>query len=168
MEQTMSKTSDVSAERVRDLFDYEADSGVFVRKIGIPGASKGPVAGCLRPDGYTQIGVDRKRVLTHRLVWLWVHGYFPDQIDHIDGDKTNNRLANLREATTSQNHGNMTKNVCNKSGFKGVRQRGKRWAASIKLKGVLRYIGTFATPEEAHAAYCEVAKQIHGEFFNPG
>jgi hypothetical protein len=158
----------ITADEVRALFDYNPVTGEFIRFIGIPGASAGVVKGCIRPDGYGQISVNRKRELTHRLVWLWVHGYLPYQIDHIDGDKLNNRIDNLREATTSQNHGNTVKSIRNKSGFKGVRQRNKRWAASIKILGVATYIGTYATPEEAHAAYCAKAREIHGEFFNAG
>ena len=154
----------VTHKEIRDLFEYDADNGVFIRFVGIPGASAGIVKGCIRPDGYDQISVNRKRELTHRLVWLWVHGYLPEQIDHIDGNRLNNRVSNLREATTSQNHGNIGISSTNTSGYKGVRLRGKRWSAAIKKNGKFRYIGTFDTPEEAYSAYCTVAKEVFGEF----
>ncbi len=158
----------VTFAEVRQLFDYNSETGEFIRFIGIPGASAGIVKGCIRSDGYDQISVNRKRELTHRLVWLWVHGYLPEQIDHIDGNRLNNRIANLREATTSQNHGNMARPTKNTSGYKGVRQRGKRFYASIKHNRKMLYIGTFATAEEAHIAYCEKARELFGEFFHPG
>jgi hypothetical protein len=158
----------VTHDEVRKLFDYDSENGYFIRFIGIPGASAGRVTGCIRKDGYDQLSANRKRELTHRLVWLWVHGYLPEQIDHIDGNRLNNRIANLREATTSQNHGNMARPTKNTSGYKGVRQRGKRFSANIKTNGQMLYIGTFATAEEAHAAYCVKAKELFGEFFHAG
>ena len=163
-----SEFNKITADVVRALFHYDVTTGVFHRFVGISGASSGPVKGCVRPDGYAQMSVDRKRELTHRVVWLWVNGYLPEQIDHIDGDRLNNRISNLREATTSQNHGNMCRTTKNTSGYKGVRQRGKRWAASIKHNKKFEYLGTFDTAEEAHAAYCVKAKELFGEFFHAG
>lgn len=88
------------------------------------------------------------------------------QIDHIDGNTANNAIANLREASNAQNCMNKPKPKSNTSGFKGVRyhSRDRRWYAHIRLSGKQVHLGLFDTAEEAHAAYCEAAHRLHGEF----
>lgn len=85
-------------------------------------------------------------------------------IDHIDGDTLNNRRANLRIVTHSQNCMNRKVTSANTSGYKGVWNRGNRWYAGIKIQGKRIHLGSFDTAEEAYAAYCEAAQEIHGEF----
>lgn len=91
-----------------------------------------------------------------------------EEVDHIDGDCLNNRRENLRLATHSQNQKNRRRNENNLSGYKGVQAHGKGWKARITSNGRNIYLGVFYTPEEAHDAYCEAAKELHGEFYNPG
>lgn len=100
----------------------------------------------------------------HRLVGEAFLGLTADrQVDHIDGDRTNNRLENLRLATHSQNRRNSrSRSSC---GMKGVSRHRKRWSAKITIDGKLKHLGIYDTPEEAHAAYCAAAKELHGEFF---
>lgn len=92
---------------------------------------------------------------------------FPDgmQVDHINGDTLDNRRCNLRLATPAQNGRNRGKYPNNTSGFKGAFYHYGRWQAGIRVDGKLMYLGTYNTPEEAHAAYCEAAKKYHGEFW---
>lgn len=86
------------------------------------------------------------------------------QVDHINGNGLDNRKENLRPATIAQNTQNRDRTVKNKSGYKGVRQRGKKWTATIAWNGKQYYIGTFKTKEEAAKAYDTAALKIFGEF----
>lgn len=124
----------VTQERLHELLNYDAETGVFTRRIASGTAKAGDVAGCERPDGYQYISVDGKQYLAHRLAWLYVHGELPaDHTDHIDRDRRNNRISNLRPATVSQNILNSSRSKKNTSGHKGVywsRVRAK-WIAQI-------------------------------------
>lgn len=91
-------------------------------------------------------------------------------VDHINGNGLDNRRENLRLSTIAQNAFNKGKHSNNTSGYKGVswNKFAGRWVAQITIDGKNKYLGYFDTPEEAHAAYCAKAKELHGEFFNPG
>jgi hypothetical protein len=151
---------------VRELFDYDASTGEL-RWRG--GRRAGGIAGMVNKAGYRVVWgrggkESRKMFLAHRLIWLWVYGEWPTKIDHISGDKADNRLANLRQATNSGNSANSRLQARSKSGFKGVWRHGPGWAASIRKDNVTRHLGTFPTPELAYAAYCRAADSLHGEF----
>jgi len=105
----------------------------------------------------------QKAVKMHRLINNTPSGF---ETDHINGDKLDNRKCNLRTATTAQNRCNRGKQIDNKSGYKGVVFVSKynNWQASIKINGKRKHLGTFRTPELAHAAYCEAAPKVHKEF----
>lgn len=119
--------------------------------------------------GYVQIMIDRKVYSGHRLAWLYVYGEWPrGQIDHVNGIRNDNRIANLRESSQAQNCGNVTRHQDNKSGYKGVFKCRGKWQAQVCRDGVKRHLGTFETPEAAHAAYCDAAKQVFGEFARAG
>ncbi len=162
------------AERLREVLDYDPETGVFAWKQR-EGARKGwntrfagTRAGCLS-QGYVAVKIDGVLYLAHRLAWLYVHGEWPLQIDHIDTNRANNRFANLRLADTSQNGANRGPPRNNSSGFKGVTycaggKRRKRWQAAIKRGQRMFNLGRFATPEEAHAAYAKAAAEHFGEF----
>jgi hypothetical protein len=152
-------------EKVKELFDYR-DGKLFWRESRA-NVKVGAEAGYLRRDGYRQIKVDGKNYYTHRLIFLYHHGYIPEFLDHKDGSRLNNRIENLRPATKSQNNAN-SKARKSVTGFKGVSANGKRFLARIKKDGRDIYLGTFDTPEEANAAYLTAAKFIHGEFANGG
>jgi Demerecviridae HNH endonuclease len=156
----------MNAERVRELFDYDASSGKLRWRVG---RRAGLPAGGKTGNGYVQLvlGKDRKGYYAHRLIWLWVYGKWPPEIDHINGDKTDNRLINLRLATRSQNMANARSSE-GKSGFRGVsldkRNLSNPWIAHIYKDRRKRHLGSYPTPELAHAAYCEAAQAMHGEF----
>lgn len=142
--------------RVKELLNYDPETGVVSRKISVsPNARAGDVAGCIGKNGYWQVQIDGLKTHMHRIVWLYVYGDWPDgDIDHVNGDRSDNRLINLRNVTHQQNTMNRTKSRRNKSGFKGV-CRGKgvgTWRAFIHLDGVSHNLGTFKSIEDAISA----------------
>lgn len=154
--------------RVRALLDYDPATGVFQWRVKPRrGVQIGDRAGTVDPLGYRGVRVDGRRYLEHRLAWAWVFGSQPpDELDHINGNPSDNRIANLRPATRSQNNQNTRRRCDNKSGFKGVSwitARGK-WRAEIKADGRVLHLGYFQTREEAHAAYMTAAEKFFGEF----
>jgi len=155
----------IDAETLRGLLDYNTETGVFRWRINRRRLVAGSVAGS-PVNGYVRVFLDRQ-YYAHRLAWLWVHGVWPrHNIDHIDGDGLNNRLTNLREATQSQNNANARKRRAAQTTLKGVSLwRGRQYRAYIKTDGKSVYLGTFATEQEAHDAYCKAARQAYGAFF---
>jgi len=139
-------------ERLRELLDYDPSTGTFTWLVSRGNAIAGSIAGCVNGEGYWQIQIDGKRYYAHRLVWLHVHGVWPaNQIDHINGVKDDNRLANLREATQSENKRNTGTYRNSTSGVKGVhfyKATGK-YQAQSKLNGKLHHLGYHATLEAA-------------------
>jgi len=128
----------------------------------------GDIAGCDRGDGYRQMKINGNKYLEHRLVWLYHYGYMPTKgIDHINGDKSDNRIANLREATDSQNSQNRGIHKNNKTGFMGVtfHKPSGKWAAGIMKNGKKYHLGYYDTPEEARDAYLKAKSELHT--FNP-
>ena len=116
---------------VRDRFDY-AD-GKLVWKSG---PRKGKVAGSVGTNGYVTVNLDKKWIGAHRLVWAWHFGYLPDQIDHINGDRADNRIDNLRPASTHENGHNRgaSRNSC--TGVKGIHKEGNSYRATVMVHGV--------------------------------
>ena len=156
--------SDLTAERLREVLDYCPDTGVFTWKIRSNRRVKvGDVAGALRHNGYIQIGIDGCLHRAHRLAWLYVTGESPpSEIDHINCVKNDNRIANLRLATSAENKQNQSKaQKRNKAGFLGVSPHEGKFQAQIKVDGKKMHIGRFNTPEEAHAAYLEAKRRLH-------
>jgi hypothetical protein len=155
-------------ERLKELADYDPETGVFTWRASRPRARKGAIAGTKRPDGYWAIAIDCKLCYAHRLAWLYMTGKWPTaDIDHINGNKSDNRIANLRQATRSQNKANTPPPRHNTSGLKGVSLEGRRWKAQIERDGKKCHLGLFDTPEEAYAAYCKAAREHFGEFYLP-
>lgn len=131
------------------------------------GVCAGDVAGCLDANGYRVIKVGGKKYYAHRLAWFLTHGVWPShQIDHINGNPSDNRLRNLRIATQSENNRNCGANKKNTTGYKGVtfHKRDGRYQSQIRINGDRIYLGYFLTAEEAYASYCEAAGKHHGKF----
>lgn len=124
----------------------------------------GQVAGCLRPDGYVFTQIDKRRYMNHRLAWLYVNGAFPaNEIDHINGDRSDNRFVNLRLATSKQNKENTPMRVNNTSGYKGVHwdKSRNKWMAFVVHNRKFHNLGRFDDVNQAAL----VAKQARDEFF---
>lgn len=157
--------ADLTAERLREVLDYDRASGVFTNRMRrrVNGAAAGAASGHTRKDGYILIGVDRRIYFAHRLAWLYVYGAWPvHHIDHIDGNPSNNRLENLRDVPQRTNVENQRiARSDSGTGFLGVSRSGNRFAARIEVRGHKVHIGYFATPEEASAAYVEQKRKLH-------
>jgi hypothetical protein len=156
--------SDLTAQRLRELLHYDHGTGVFTRRVSRGPSRVGCIAGS-KNRGYLQIKVDGKIVLSHRLAWLAVYGEFPaGEIDHIDGDRSNNAIANLRVVTRSINMQNLHgPRRDNNSGFLGVSWDGlkKKWLATIQLDGKQHFLGRFDIAKDAHCVYLEAKRRMH-------
>lgn len=163
----------LTAELLRELLDYDRETGIFTWRIDRQGGARaGRVAGSFGGHKYQRIHVAGELHYAHRLAWLYVTGEWPsDQIDHIDRDKANNSFANLRPATCSQNGANSGPRKKNTSGYKGVslHKRTNKWVAYIRAPGrqTSTNLGYFDTPEAANEAYCAAAEKHYGEFAKP-
>jgi hypothetical protein len=155
----------VTAERLRQLFDYNPATGDFVAKTSRGGHFAGRVAGARKEQrcGHIYICIDRRLYLAHRLAFLWMTGEWPKlEVDHINCNGSDNRWVNLRDVPGAVNLQNQIRpRKCNRSGFQGVSPNRKRWAAQIKACGAHIHLGTFDTPELAHAAYVEAKRRLH-------
>ncbi|MFN7883268.1 MAG: HNH endonuclease [bacterium] len=156
--------SELTAERLRELLDYCPRTGAFRWRKSRGGKIEGSVAGYSAKNGYLQLGVDKKLYLAHRLAWLYVYGEWPARdVDHANGDRRDNRAANLRLASRSQNMQNQRRaHKDSKSGYLGVGLHASGlWRASITIDRTHTHLGYFKTPEEAHEAYIAAKTQLH-------
>jgi hypothetical protein len=160
----------LTLERLRTVIHYDPLTGVFEwttqrnNHRALPGTSAGHYKSKRK---YVIIGIYHHNYFAHRIAWLYMTGEMPTcDIDHINGDRADNRWANLRLATRSQNNANAKRRADNTSGFKGVtfNKRRNGWQAQIKLTGRNYNLGCFITPEEAHAAYRVAAAERFGQF----
>ncbi len=157
-------------KRLKELLHYDPETGVFrwlVSKRGNRGVIAGDIAGCVGGNGYWVISVERHRDTGHRFAWLYMTGEWPEnEVDHVDRDRANNRWENLRAATRQQNTWNVPGKKNRTNGFRGVRKsRYGKYEAIIHVgEKWPKYLGTYETPEEAHAAYCKAANELRGEF----
>lgn len=152
---------------LHELLYYNSETGDFIRLLDKRGKyKKGDVAGHLQKDGYICIRLESKRYKAHRLAWLYMTGMWTTKdIDHVNGNKSDNRWCNLRECDDSQNQANRPIPCYNTTGYKGIYlSKYNRWCASIKVKGKQIHIGSYSTKEEAALAYNVNAASFFGEF----
>jgi hypothetical protein len=155
--------------KLKEVLLYDQSTGIFTWKLKTLNTEIGQVAGSVRKtrDAYVRIGFEGETYFAHRLAWLYVHGKWPEKfIDHINGNESDNRIVNLREATALQNGRNIKKRVNNTVGLVGVsydKERGK-WIAQARENGRKKNLGRFNSQEEASAAYQSFARNHYGEF----
>lgn len=166
MESNLAKIQKLTHEQLLATLRYEPTTGEFHWLVHLGRGGAGKPAGSIDGHGYRCIGIRGHDYKAHRLAWFYVHGTWPDLcLDHINGDRADNRLANLRQATPAQNNAN-AKQRSDQPVAKGVtfrKQLGK-WQASIAFNGASSYLGVFNTPAEAASAYAAAAQQLYGEF----
>lgn len=156
-----------TAERVREQFEYIPETGEFFwRKAPCNFIQCVAKAGNLSKEGYVVIGLDYKVCKAHRLAWLYMHGREPSgQIDHINGIRSDNRIANLREATPQGNTQNLREAYANNlsSGVLGVywHKQAKKWQAKITHEGKAKSLGLFDSIESASRAYIKEKRALH-------
>lgn len=159
----------ITQQQLMDDFFYDPESGQFSRLKHSARWPAGTVVGCACPRGYVIIFIKKKCYRAHTLAWLYVNGSFPSsQIDHINGNKGDNRICNLRLATNQQNHFNLGKKKSNTSGYKGVTyvSTNNSWRAKIQINGKTIDLGYHKTPERAAMAYKIAAHLYHQDFFH--
>lgn len=158
---------------LREYFNYDEDTGIFTwKKVHYTNAKLlDKQAGTVRKSGYIFVGVPGFGQLgAHRLAWIYVHGLTIGgaEIDHKDGNPSNNAISNLRLATSRQQKWNKCVQSNNRCGLKGAYyhacRKGKKWRSQIKVGGKLHFLGYFHTAEEAHEAYAAAAVENFGEF----
>ena len=118
-----------SQERLKELLNYDPDTGVFTWKVKRHGVTSGSEAGCIEKYGYRYIKVDGAQYFAHRLAWMYVHGVDPAelQIDHVNQVKDDNKMSNLRLATHQQNQrNNKSKGIC-------LHKKSNKWHANIRI-----------------------------------
>jgi hypothetical protein len=153
-----------SQKKLQELFDYRDGELYWKERIGTSIDLSKP-AGDIDKHGYRVIKIEGKRYKAHRLVWKYHCGKDPKEfIDHIDGNKTNNNMENLREATNQQNLFNRGPQKNNKLGIKGVKKQRNKYIATIEINGKRKHLGLFNTIEEARLAREESEKKLFKEF----
>lgn len=122
----------------------------------------GQVTGWDGGDGYRKIRIDGHQFLAHRLAWVYVYGVWPAEIDHVNGNRSDNRIANLRSVSHRDNQQNMRlPRSNNSSGYLGVHFDRGRWVAQIRSEGMRHRLGRFDTAEEASDAYLAAKRRLH-------
>ena len=156
----------LTQKRAKEAFNYHPD-GYLVWKIkGNNRVHVGKIAGNVDNRGYIIVTLDKRIYRAHRIIFLYHHGYMPKEVDHIDTIRSNNKIENLRPATSSQNSQNNSKRSDNTSGYKGVSWNKKRksWKVQIQKNYVNMIVGHFEDLIMAAEAYDKKAKELFGEF----
>ena len=157
---------EITKDLLHELFEYKDGVLYWKNSRANNKIKKGDVAGNVKNNGYLYISINNKLYRGHRLIFLMHYGYFPKYIDHIDNNRLNNRIENLRPATASENQHNSKISSHNTSGVKGVSWciREKKWRAGVMCGGITKYSGRFSSLEKAIEVIKNVRKQLHGEF----
>jgi hypothetical protein len=162
-----SRKPDFSPEFLRSIMSYDPKTGKFAWLVRTSiRISVGDPVGFLGNNGYLATRIDGRYFLLHRLAWYHLRGEWPpEQIDHINQNRTDNRIDNLRLANNQQNSFNSTLKPTNTSGFRGVaRSKAGTWRARIMINGADIYLGSFKTKENAALAYNFAAHEHFGPF----
>jgi len=161
----------ITQDYLHEFFHYDSETGVFSRKKRTsPSTTIGEIVGSDKGNGYVMLCIQSRLYLAHRMAWLYVYGETPcANIDHINGNRADNRICNLRLANQSQNIANSKLSKANTSGCKGVtwRKDTQKWSAGLMLNYKHIALGSFKTKEEAAEAYKKGAMQHFGEYAHP-
>jgi len=153
----------ISQSELKAVALYDELTGVFTRLTSVGGFRIGTPMGRTDSYGYRQLTINGRSYLAHRAAWLYVHGEWPkDEIDHIDCNRSNNAIANLRNSTRKGNVENVVKaRKTSRTGLLGVTPKDGKYEAKIGHNSKTHYLGFFDTKEEAHAAYVCAKRKLH-------
>lgn len=148
--------------RLKELLHYDPETGVFTWRVKKGRAEAGSAAGTRHNAGYTTLKIDGVKYLRHRCVWLYEYGRWPrEEVDHVNGDRGNDTLENLRECSSAENKQNIPLHGRRPGRLLGAVLTRGRWRATIRIRGQAVCVGHFDTPEEAHKAYLAAKEKLH-------
>lgn len=155
--------STLTQERLKELLDYNPETGIFTRAVSHRGSPIGKSVWASNGHGHIRMTVDCRQYVAHRLAWFYVHGKWPSAfLDHINGDRSDNRISNLRECTDSQNQENRHSAPSHsKTKLIGATPHQGGYRAQIRVRGKLIRLGCFGTAELAHTAYLKAKRELH-------
>ena len=159
----------ITQDYVKQLFEYR-DGNLYWKNSPARNVRPGSIAGYMQSEGYRSVKINNKQFKAHRIIFLMFYGWLPEKVDHKDGDTLNNKIENLRFATSSENSFNAKKRADNKSGVKGVywNKECKRWAVQISINNKHKYFGLYKDLELADLVAQEARDKYHGAFANHG
>ena len=152
---------------IQDIYEYR-DGGLYWKVSNSNTVKIGTKAGHATKHGYRRVAFNGKQLYEHRVIFFYHYGYFPKEIDHINGNKSDNRIENLRETTHSQNMMNVKTQKSNTSGVKGVcwDKSKKKWFARVTINNKIIHLGRFKDLELAELVVIEARNKYHKEFAN--
>jgi len=165
----MEPNMSLSQAMLNDLYEYK-DGQLFYKKSPVWKIAVGSKAGSLNKDGYIKVSIDQKKIFAHRVIFLMHHGYLPEEVDHINGNRSDNRIENLRASTKVENHYNEKIRSNNKSGVKGVswHKASQKWQVIVTACKRKISMGLFNDFELAELVAHEARAKFHGKFANSG
>jgi len=168
---TASEVNMLTQEDLKKILTYDPESGEFTWNLNVRRMRKGINAGRMDTKGYWTIQFKGSKYQAHRLAWLYIKGSFPDKdLDHIDGDKLNNKFSNLREVEKWQNSWNSKLAKNNKSGVKGISWcvASRKWVARITVRGVVMCLGCSSDKNYLKGVIDKARVEYHDKFCNFG
>lgn len=161
----------ITQERLKELFNYDPETGWFTNRQSRGRAKQGEHAGSptSHVQGYRRIVIDYRPYYEHHLAWFYVYGEWLEEIDHENTDGGNNSIINLRPCNRTQNNCNRFQRSDGDAGLRGayLDKRNLQWYSKIQFGSQIEWLGTFASAEEAHLAFEAAAERLHGEFYSP-
>lgn len=153
-------------ERVRELLSYCPETGRLTWRVRAGRVSAGDPVRAIRRDGYLSVRIDGLPNMAHRVAWVHFYGHWPSHtLDHINGDKTDNRIANLRDVPHALNMHNQRAAAGHNKGSSMLgahwHKKDQRWRSNITVGGITRHLGYFDTEQQAHEAYIAAKRQLH-------
>lgn len=159
----------LTQEQLLDLFEYK-DGELFYKKSPLPKIKVGSKAGSITSHGYMRVSINNKKCLSHRVIFLMMNGYLPTFIDHINMNRADNRIENLRGCSRQENNRNVSCRKSSKSGIKNVSwsKSTNKYQVDIMVDSKKKYIGVFEDIELAELVAMEARNKYHGAFANHG